>query len=70
VTDEDPEEYGDVYSPTAIKSNKDCSFYIMKENVVQRMLQSYLERLRRRGTHLLLFLYLSPMIGMPLKKDF
>jgi len=50
------------------KVTQDCSFSTMKENVVQRMLLSYLMESRRCGVHLLLFLYLPPMIGMPLKK--
>ncbi len=38
VTEEYSDDYGDVYSLTAIKVTQDFSFFIMKENVVQKIL--------------------------------
>jgi len=68
VNDEDSEECGDVYSLTAIKSDTRLFLFhhevkCSTEDAIE--LFNAVEKMRNASS----FLYLPPMIGMPLKKD-
>ena len=69
MNDEDSEECGDVYSLTAIKSDTRLFLFHHEgkrstEDAIE--LFNEVEKMRNASS---LFLYLPPMIGMPLKKD-